>query len=241
MSHQDDRFHTTRWSVVLRARDGSDDAREALADLCDTYWFPLYAFVRRRGFDADEALDLTQGYFADLIDREYLKQVRRERGEFRSFLLVSMKHHISHVKRAERAHKRGGTYRHVSMDAADAEQRYAEPALDGRSPEELFELHWARTVVQQAQQRLREEMESEGSGKTYRLLEPALVDAEPSRPYAEIAKELGTTEASIKMGVRRLRLRFGRVLRDVVGDTVPVPDGVDAEVRHLLRVLQDHA
>jgi RNA polymerase sigma-70 factor (ECF subfamily) len=226
--------------MVLRAAKKSDPAsRQPLAELCEIYWYPLYVFVRRRGFEADEAMDLTQGYFVNLIDRDLLDSVDPERGEFRGFLLATMKHHISHTKRAERTLKRGGATSTLSLDAERVEKRYRMEPVDERTPEQAFEGKWALTVVDQARRRLRQEIENEGNSRSFALLEPLLTDDAGVRPYAELAGELGTTEGSVKMAVLRLRRRFGQVLRAIIAETVDRPDRVDQELKHLLAVLRD--
>lgn len=234
------RFKTTKWSVVLRARErGEPGSRDALASLCEAYWYPLYVFVRRQGHDPSEALDLTQGFFAELIEKDLLDAVRRELGKFRSFLLAALKHHIAHERRKDDALKRGGGREIVSLDVQDAESRYRLDPADDRTPERAYERQWALAVIERARRRLQGTLEADGKGEQYRLLAPFLTDVRPEGSYREVADALGTTEASVKMAVLRLRRRMGQLLRDEIAQTVAEPAEVDAELRHLLTVLSE--
>jgi len=233
-----ERFTTTKWSVVLRARDRGDPrSREALASLCEAYWYPLYVFVRRQGSDPNDALDLTQGFFAALIEKDLLDSVRQERGKFRSFLLASLKHHIAHERRREHALKRGGGQEVLPLDGEGAEKRYQIDPADDRTPDRAYERQWALAVIGRAQDRLRGALEADGKGEQYRLLVPFLTDVRPEQPYQEVAGALRTTEASVKMAVLRLRRRLGQLLREEIAHTVEEPADVDAELKHLLVVL----
>ena len=238
--HRSERFTTTKWSVILRARDRGDPrSGEALASLCEAYWYPLYVFVRRQGSDPNDALDLTQGFFATLIEKDLLDSVRPERGKFRSFLLASLKHYIAHEKRRERASKRGGGWEILPLDAEGAERRYQlvpVPAED-QTPERAYERQWALAVIGRAQDRLRGALETDGKGEQYHLLAPFLTEVRPQQPYQEVAAALGTTEVSVKMAVLRLRRRLGQLLRDEIAQTVAEPAEVDTELKHLLAVL----
>lgn len=232
----DGRFETTHWTVVLSARGGgAPDSDAALAELCRTYWYPLYAFVRRSGHDADEALDLTQGYFLRMMERNYLDDVRPEAGRFRSFLLASLKHFLANHRRDAAAIKRGGRVTWVSADAA--EHRFLADRRRDASPEAAYERRWALAVLERARQRLEREFDDAGKREHYRLLAPHLSAEAGARPYAEIAAELDSSEAAVKMAVSRLRRRFGRVLREEIGRTVE-PEQIDDEVRHLLTVVR---
>ena len=233
-----DRFGTTKWSVVLRARERGDPrSKEALASLCEAYWHPLYVFVRRQGFDPSEALDLTQGFFAELLEKDLLSAVRQERGRFRSFLIAALKHHIAHEQRKDQARKRGGGRRIVPLDSASAEKLYVLEAADDRTPERAYEHQWAVAVIGRAQERLRSALEADGKREQYRLLAPFLSDVGTEQPYQRVASALGTTEASVKMAVLRLRRRLGQLLREEIAQTVEQPADVDAELKHLLAVL----
>ena len=228
-------FPTTAWTVVSRARGGAEtDARDALAFLCAAYWHPLYSFARRLGNASDDALDLTQGYFALLIEKDYLADVRLREGRFRAFLLTSFRHFVSKERDRARALKRGGGRAPLSIDAGDAERRYADEPLDGLDPEALFERRWALTILQRAMARLRQEFVAAGRGAELDALEDYLTGSEPRARYQDAAARLGTTEGAVKKMVYRLRRRYGQLLRDEIGATVADPAEIDPELRHLL-------
>jgi DNA-directed RNA polymerase specialized sigma24 family protein len=230
------RFATTQWNVVLAARNGSESqARAALELLCDAYWFPLYAYVRRRGHAADEARDLTQEFFADLLSRDFLAAIDQSKGRFRSFLLASLEHFLSHERDRQRALKKGGSVRTMSLDANAAETRYHHEPADQLTPELVFERRWGLTVMERAMERLR--AETGDQAERFERLKPCLTGDHPDR-YREIATALGMTEAAVKTAVHRLRERYGRLLRDEVAATVASPADVDEELRHLLGVLR---
>ena len=230
------RFATTQWNVVLAARDGSESqARLALEALCAAYWFPLYAYVRRRGHDADQARDLTQAFFADLLSRDFLGAIDRSKGRFRSFLLASLEHFLSHERDKERALKKGGGTRTISLDAEAAETRYRHEPADRLTPELVFERRWGLTVMERAMERL--QGESGDQPERFEQLKPCLTGDNPDR-YREIALALGMTETAVKTAVHRLRERYGRLLREEVAETVASPADVDEEVRHLLGVIR---
>jgi RNA polymerase sigma-70 factor (ECF subfamily) len=233
-----ERFDTTRWSVVLAARDATgESARKALAWLCEAYWHPVYAFVRRRGYGPEEAADLTQGYFARLIEKRDLKQVRPELGKFRSFVLKSVQHYVSNERDRERALKRGGGRGRVSLDGLEAERRLALEPRDDLTPEALFERTWALAVLERSIRRLSSEASAKGRLRQFEILGGFLTEAGgPS--YADAGRELGMDEPAVKVAVHRLRRRFGEHLRAEIAETVAEPGGVDAEVRHLLSILE---
>ncbi len=234
-----DQFTTTRWSRVLAARERSDPgSREALAGLCEAYWYPLYVFVRRQGYDPDAASDLTQGYFARLMEKDYLGDVHPGRGKFRSFLLASLKHHLSHERDRERAAKRGGPAPAISLDRESAERRYRAKPRDDATPETIYERRWALTVIDRAQGRLRLEMQQAGKGERFEHLAGFVFGGGTDRSYREVASESGMSEAAIAMAVRRLRQRLGDLMRQEIADTVGDPRDVDGEIRHLLAVVR---
>lgn len=233
MSNQ---FATTQWKVVLEARDGTDSqARLALESLCQAYWFPLYAYVRSRGHDADRARDLTQAFFADLLGRNFLATIDRSKGRFRSFLLASLDHFLSHERDKANALKKGGGVLPISLDTADADVRYRLEPTDLVTPELVFERRWGLTVMERTMERLRAEHDDQ-TGR-FEQLKPCLTGENPDR-YAEIAETLGTTPAAVKAAVHRLRQRYGRLLREEIGETVSSPAEVDEELRHLLGVVR---
>lgn len=232
------RFETTRWSLILRAARGEAvESGLALALLCEAYWYPVYAFVRRQGYSAADAEDLTQGYFARFLEKEYLKDVRPEYGRFRSFLLASVRHFLSNERDRERALKRGGGRRLVSLDAAEAERSYELEPVDTTTPETLFERSWARAVFARVLERLDEMPAGAGRSRLDRL-RPFLTGGEAAAPYADIAREWGVGESAVRVAVHRLRKRFADIFREEVAGTVAEDADVDDEVRHVLSLLE---
>jgi RNA polymerase sigma factor (sigma-70 family) len=232
------RFPTTQWSQVLAARGGtSSAARPALEALCQSYWQPLYAFVRRQGCDADEARDVVQAYFTELLEKKFLKDVDPESGRFRSFLLVSLKHFLSHDRERARALKRGGRTQTISLDTSST------PALDVRAvdeltPEQVFERQWALTVLERALGRLRLAARDSGTESQFEALKPYLTGDAGRTPYATVGERLGMSEGAVKAGVLRLRRRFGKALREEIAETVSDPGDVDDEIRRMLLVIR---
>ena len=232
------RFATTRWSVVLAAQERPvPEAREALAVLFETYWYPLYAFVRRMGFGRDDAEDLTQGFIARLLEKEYVKDFDRDRGRFRTFLLTALKHYISKERDRARAKKRGGGTISFSLDVTDAEERYRlEPSHD-LTPEKIFERRWARTLLDRVVQRLGEEYAAADKGALFDELKPVLTKKKSGHRYREIGAELGLTEGAVKVAVHRMRRRYRDALREEIAQTVADPGEIEDEIRYLLSVL----
>lgn len=232
------RFATTSWTTVLAARTtASTESRNALESLCRTYWYPLYALVRHLGHDADGARDLTQSYFAELLEKGYLEDYDPARGRFRVFLKASLENFLSKQRDKERTWKRGGRTEVLSLDTPDVESRYQHEPVDRMNPEEIFERRWALTVLERALGQLRKEQEDAGRGPEFARLEGFLTGLETMTPYREVAAELGTSESVVKTTVHRLRERFGVVLRAEIADTVSSPDQIDDEVKHLLGVI----
>jgi len=233
------RFITTQWSRVLAARDGSDsEARHALETLCQTYWLPLYAFIRRQGHDRDAAGDLTQAYFTVLLEKGFLRDVEPAAGRFRSFLLASLKHFLAHERDRTRALKRGGGAPALSLDANAAEGRFAEDASHQLTPEQVYERRWALTVLDRALERLRQTSCESGNAAQFERLKAYLTGDAARATYGEVAVEFGMTEGAVRTAVHRLRKRFGAALRAEILDTVAEPTEVDDEVRHLLSVVR---
>jgi RNA polymerase sigma-70 factor (ECF subfamily) len=231
-------FPTTRWSQVVAAGDrAGPGAREALAELCSAYWYPLYAFVRRKGHPPDEAADLVQGTFLTLLDRDSLAAVAPERGRFRSFLMAACSHHLADCRDRDRAVKRGGGTMPISIDRALAEGRYSAEPVDELTPERLFDRRWATSLLDQALARLEAESTAAGKSALLSRLLPALTGGRSEMPFAAIAGLVGTTEGSIKMAASRLRKRYGEILREEIARTVVDPAGVEAEVRALFAAL----
>ena len=230
-------FVTTRWSVVLAAgRNDTADAREALARLCQTYWYPLYAYVRQRGHAPHDAQDLTQEFFARLLEKNTLGGVVRERGKFRSFLLATMNHFLADEWRKARAQKRGGG-KIISLDARDAETRFGHEPVDSLTPEKLFEQNWALALLDAVYEQLRHEHEAAGKAERFDALKFCLTGARSSVPYAELAARLNMPEATLKVTVHRLRQRYRELLRTEVAHTVASPDEVEEELNCLFRAL----
>ncbi len=236
----DNRFPSTQWSLVLIAGQGSsEESRQALAKLCRLYWYPLYAFVRREGYDPDEAQDLTQAFFTRLLEKKYLKDYQRERGRFRSFLLTALKHFLSNERDRSHAQKRGGGASLLSLDAVmeAGERRYSLEPRSDLTPERIFERQWALTVLDQVFLRLRGESDESGKKQQFELMKPFLVGAEDRIPYKDLASELNTTEGGLKVAIHRLRRRFREILRDEISQTVVHAGEVQEEIRYLISVL----
>jgi RNA polymerase sigma-70 factor (ECF subfamily) len=231
-------FPTTRWSRVARAADGEDSgARAALAELCAAYWYPIYAFIRRKGNDADRALDLTQDYFARLLERRPFAAADPARGRFRAFLLTDCGHFLAHHREREGALRRGGSRRVLSIDASDAEGRYLLEPAHVQTPERLFERDWALALLERVLAGLRVEYEESGRGASFEALKGALTDGRLEAPQAELARRLGTTEAAVQVAVHRLRRRYREALRAAVAATVADQTDVDDEIRSLFAAL----
>ena len=230
-------FVTTHWSVVLTAgRSDTTRARAALENLCQTYWHPLYAYVRRRGHSSEDAQDLTQAFFARLLERNAVAAVAPEKGRFRSFLLASLNHFLSDEWDKARAQKRGGG-KVISLDLQSAETRLGEIPVEHFTPEKAFEHRWAITLLEQVYQRLGEEYRAQGKGALFDALRTTLAGASDAAPYAELARQLDLTEGAVKVAVHRLRQRYRGLLRDTIADTVSTPDEVEDELRYLFRTL----
>ena len=218
------------------AADTSDSA-EALARLCEAYWFPLYAFIRRWGYDADAAQELTQEFFARLLEKHYLRDADPTRGRFRSFLLASLKHFLSNERDRATAVKRGGRAVVVPLEMETAEGIYVREIADEETPDTVFERRWAMALLERTLIRLRAEFDAAGKAILFRALEGHLTGDVQAPPYAQLAIDLGTTEGAIKVTVHRLRRRFGVVLRDEIAETVTSEADIDAEIRELFRVV----
>ena len=230
---------TTQWSQVLAARDGSDsEARAALESLCQTYWQPLYAYIRHQGASRDEARDLTQGFFAEFLEKDFLSTVDPSKGRFRAFLLASLRNFLSHQREQARTLKRGGGTRTLSLDTDIAEERYENESSQARTPEEVFDRRWAMTVLDRAIDRLGHDPNVEADPNQFELLRPYLTSAEPQAPYNQVAHSLGVSEGALRTAVHRLRKRFGHCLRAEIQELVSNPTDVDGEVRHLLEVMK---
>ncbi len=231
-------FATTSWSMVLEAADSqSSGVENALSELCLQYWYPLYAFVRRRGFDRDQAEDLTQSFFADLLEKKRLQHAEPSRGSFRAFLLTSMSNFIANHWRARKTLKRGGDRKILSIDYEDADYRYTEqPAVD-LTAEKAFERNWALSILEQTLVAVRDQYEQSGKSELFDVLQGYLT-GEENGPYAELAAATGMREGALKVAVHRLRQRYGQQLRLQIAKTVQDPADVDQELKSLFQALE---
>jgi RNA polymerase sigma-70 factor (ECF subfamily) len=231
-------FNSTHWSVVLAAsHEGSAQCSEALEQLCRAYWYPLYTFVRRRGYQAEEAQDLTQSFFARLLDKNYLRAVDRSKGKFRSFLLAALEHFLANEWRRACARKRGGGAMFISFDDDSAEQQYLQFAAANLSPAEVFEQQWATALLERVLSRLRAEFAAAGKEQPFEDLKIFLTGEKRRESYSELAPKLGTSEAALKMAVSRMRHRYAELLREEIANTVSRPDEVEEELRALFAAL----
>jgi RNA polymerase sigma factor (sigma-70 family) len=231
-------FATTHWSLVLAAGDSaSPNSTAALEELCRTYWFPLYAFVRRTGQSPADAEDLVQGFFAYVLEKHVVDKARPEAGRFRSFLLTTFRHYLSQEHKRAHARKRGGDRIVISFDGSSAEQWLVAELASELSPDVLYERHWAATVVNEALELLRQEYEAGGKRRLFDAIHPYLQGERGQRSYAELGAAFGLSESAVKSNVFRLRRRSRELLRAVVARTVSDPREVDEELRQLMNIL----
>lgn len=231
-------FATTHWSVVLAVgQEDSTQAMVALEKLCRTYWYPLYAYVRRRGYPEHDAQDLIQGFFALLLRSQALQRVVPGHGKFRSFLLTALNRFLHNEHDREQAQKRGGGQPVISLDALEAEQRYRLEPPDAETPEKLFERRWAIAVLDGAMARLDQQFVSAGKGPWFAQLRGLLVEGAERRSYAEVAAHLGMSEDAVRKAVQRLRHSFRRATREELAQTVATAADIDEELRHLWNAL----
>ncbi len=233
-------FVTTHWSLVGAAKldeAGQTRAREALEELCRAYWYPLYAFVRSRGYSAVDAQDLTQGFFARIIETGGFASADRERGRFRSYLLGAMKHFLANEWHRAQTQKRSGQVQFIEWDALDLEARYAGASNLADDPEHLFDREWALETIAGALQVLRDEMKKAGKGDLFDALKGNLTGEDES-PREEIAARLGMSEGAVKVAVHRLRRRYGKLLRAAIAETVSNEADLNDEMRYLVAVLR---
>jgi RNA polymerase sigma-70 factor (ECF subfamily) len=230
-------FATTRWSVVLTARDAvTEEAGLALETLCKTYWRALYGYARRNGFTPHDAEDVTQAFLARLLEKNYLQAVRRELGPFRAFLQMAFKRFLSKERDYAAALQRGGGATHVSADLIEMESSYSEEAPNLRA-DEVFELRWAMTVLATVMQALREEFRAAGKEADFDVLKAALSAPTDRLRYAEMAVAIQSSEGAVRVAAHRLRKRFRERFRLEVAHTVAAHEDIDEEVRHLVSVL----
>jgi len=230
-------FATTHWSVVLRAgHESGVEGDTALEALCRGYWYPLYAYIRRLGHSPHDAQDLTQSFFAYLLEKRLLTKADPESGRFRSFLLGSLKNFMANEWRRQSAQKRGASQT-ISFDAQDAEQRYAVEPVTETNPQTLYEQAWAVAVMEQAAASLETEYSTTGKAQVFDQLAPFLQGERHGLTYAGIGAQLSMTEGAVKVAVHRMRQRFRELLRASVANTVADPLEVDGELRHLMQAL----
>jgi RNA polymerase sigma factor (sigma-70 family) len=231
-------FNTTHWSVVLAAGGAaSPEAANALEHLCRAYWYPLYAFIRRKGYSQPEAEDLTQGYFARFLEKSYLQEVAPEKGRFRTFLLCSLSHFMANEWDKSQRLKRGGGATHVPLDTAEADKRYQDEPDPSGSPEESFDRTWGETLLGLALTRLRQDFESAGKRERFDELKPFLLGEPEVNRYAQVAARLGLSEQGVKSAVHRLRRTFRELVREEIAHTVATRAEIDEELRHLIRLM----
>lgn len=234
------RFETTQWSLVLAA--GGDDsaaARTAFGRLYETYWYPVYAYIRRRGRDAEAARDLTQAVFASLFERRDFEHLDRARGRFRAFLLAVTQHYLANDAAYGHAAKRGGGVAPLPLERDQAEERYRHEPIDPDTPETLFDRRWALTVIERTMATLRDDYAQAGREALFGKLQSTLLGESPDVGYAGIAEALGLTAGAVKTSAHRLRRRFQDELRRQIEETVRDADDVDDEIRYLIRAIAD--
>lgn len=226
---------------MLAAKEQSSSiAQEALSTLCRTYWYPLFSHLRRRGFDFAQAEDLTQSFFASVLEGAFFNNVDREKGRFRHFLLAALRNHVAQHHRTNLAQKRGGGQAPLSLDFQSAEARYQMEPFHELSADELFEHQWALTLFDQVLQQLEQECEGEGKSELFQCVKSSL-DGTKTTPYRELAQRLKMNEGAVKVAIHRLRQRFGHIFREQIACTVAHPDEVDEEIRAVFRSLQVRA
>ncbi|HTI72726.1 MAG TPA: sigma-70 family RNA polymerase sigma factor [Candidatus Limnocylindria bacterium] len=229
-------FKTTHWSVVLSAgHDSESIAQQALEQLCQAYWFPLYSYVRRQGQNPDDAKDLTQEFFSRFLEHGRFAQADRERGRFRTFLLTSLKRFLNEEWRRANRQKRGGGVVFTPLAAEDAEHRFSAEPRDHLAPDLLYDRRWAEALLERVLARLRTDYDSTGRAAVYTQLQQFLWGRQAEISYAEMGKQLGLNEGAVKVAVHRLRQRFRELLRDEVANTVERPEQIDEELQYLLQ------
>jgi DNA-directed RNA polymerase specialized sigma24 family protein len=228
-------FKTTHWSVVLQATSG--DSTAALERLCRTYWYPLYAFVRREGHNEHDAQDLTQGFFELFLAKHYLKDVDRDKGRFRSFLLASLKHYLANEWKKANRQKRGGRIETTSFDASDAEERYRLEPAEESSAELVYDRRWARSVLASVMAKLREEFAQAGKRDRFEPLSRFLFQEPQLGEYARLAAQWKVTESGVRSSVQRIRERYAALFRAEIANTVSDPRDVDGEIAYLINAL----
>lgn len=231
-------FPTTHWTLVTRVRQGGEVRRAALQDLCGLYWYPIYAFLRRRGYSQHDAEDYTQGFFVKLLNDESFSAADEGQGRLRTYLLRHLKRHLADRKRFDDAIKRGAGLKAISFEEMGAEERYACEPLDLRDPERLFSQAWAKELIAAVREKLRADFADEKRPHAFELLLPFLLLDEDPPSYREVAAKLRATEVSVRLMVHRLRAKFRDLLRDEVARTMESPGDVDSEIEWLKSTLR---
>ena len=232
------RFATTHWSMVAAAADReSPESRDALSELCTAYWYPIYVYIRRQGLSPEESEDLTQGFFATLLEKDIFRGIDRTRGSFRSFLIACVRHFLANERDRQKAQKRGGGRTVLSLDFPSAESRYRQEGMSGMTAESLYERQWALTLLSQVLDRLSEEWQRGGRAKMFDALKCFLTGESGPAGYDEVGAELGMTAGAVRVAVHRLRRRYRELIREEIARTVRDPAEVDAEIQSLFRAL----
>jgi RNA polymerase sigma-70 factor (ECF subfamily) len=235
---KDSNFHTTSWTLIrAAAKVSTARSQDALASLCQTYWHPVYAFIRRNGYDREQAEDLTQGFFALLLEKNYLLEANSERGKFRSFLLTAVKHFLANEWDRTHALKRGGRQLLVSIDIVEAELWSASSVMETETPENLFERRWALSLLEQVASRLRAEYVTAGKANDFEALFRFINGDVDGVPYDVVAAQLGLSAGGARTAVHRMRRRYRDLLRGEIAETVSHSDEIDDEIRFLLSTL----
>ena len=233
-------FATTRWTMVCAVGgENTQEAASALQELCQTYWYPLYSFVRSKGLAAEEAADVTQAFFADLLKREDLKRVDPEKGKFRSFLLAAIKHFLLNHWDKQKAQKRGGGKSPLALDFSAADSRFRLEPAHSATPETIYQRQWAQTLLERVQNRHRKEFEERGQSHRYERLHLFLAGKNAEETLAAAAKQLSMSEVAVKVAVHRMRQRFGELLRMEIAQTVSEPGEIDEEIQQLFELLRN--
>jgi RNA polymerase sigma factor (sigma-70 family) len=231
-------FTTTHWSVVLEAQGESPAAHEALEKLCRTYWRPIYAFLRRQGVSPEEVEDITQGFFAQLLERRKFSAVRKEKGRLRSYLLGALKYFLADEHRRAMAIKRGEGQRLIPLEDLRTDERIDVEPADSMTAEMIYERRWALTVLEQVLDRLKNEYRTAGNAALFDSLKQLLPDEPGSPSQAEIAAQLGMTENALRQAFYRFRQRYQSLLREEIANTVATPGDIEDELRHLIAVIE---
>jgi RNA polymerase sigma-70 factor (ECF subfamily) len=236
-SEQAASFATTRWTVVLGAgQDSSPAATEALEELCRCYWYPLYAYVRRKGYEPETAEDLVQGFFERFLEKNYLGEVSRDKGKFRSFLLAAMNHFMANEADKERAQKRGGMIEFLRLEQGFPEERFARESTINESPEKAYERRWAITLLQEAMDRLEQEYAVDRKSPQFHRLKIFLTDRPDDGEYDRAGSDLKATRSAITSLVHRMRRRYRELVRFEVAQTVATPSEIEEEMQYLRRI-----